>query len=97
MTNLLDNLLTPQQIAERITASAGVRITARTVWEKAKRLGICKKIGRSMLVSVEDIPLLLKEETKEDKAERRESERNALRPPLERLRKARAARERAKK
>jgi hypothetical protein len=67
MTNLLDNLRTPQQIAERITASAGVRITARTVWEKSRRLGIAKKIGRSMLVSIDDIPLLLKEETKAER------------------------------
>ncbi|MGO4196904.1 hypothetical protein AB4Z13_16235 [Rhizobium sp. YAF28] len=69
MTDLLDNLRTPQQIAERITESTGVRITARTVWEKAKRLGVAKKIGRSMLVSVEDIPRLLKEETNADKRE----------------------------
>lgn len=67
---LLDNLPTPAQIAERITASTGIRLTARTVWEKAKRLGIAKKIGRSMLISVEDIPLLLREETREERRER---------------------------
>jgi hypothetical protein len=61
---LLDGLLTPDEIARRITASSGIHLTGRTVWEKAKRLGIAKKIGRSMLVSIDDIPALLQEETK---------------------------------
>lgn len=73
MIDLLDNLRTPQQIAERISASSGIHVTGRTVWEKARRLGIAKKIGRSMLVSVDDIPLLLKEETKADKRQHREN------------------------
>ena len=64
---LLDKLRTPDQIADRITASSGIHLTGRTVWEKARRLGIAKKIGPSMLISIDDIPLLLKEETKEDK------------------------------
>ncbi|EJL54381.1 hypothetical protein PMI09_02472 [Rhizobium sp. CF122] len=67
---LLGNLRTPDQIAERITASTGINLTGRTVWEKARRLGIAKKIGRSMLISIDDIPLLLKQETKEDRRER---------------------------
>ncbi|GAA3074874.1 hypothetical protein GCM10010520_22510 [Rhizobium viscosum] len=66
MTDILDNLRTPQQIAERSTAATGVHITARTVGEKARRFGIAKKIGRSMLASGDNIPLLLKEETKAD-------------------------------
>lgn len=69
MTDPLDNLVTPDRIAERISASSGIHLTGRTVWEKAMRLGIAKKIGRSMLISVDDIPLLLKEETKQDKRE----------------------------
>ncbi|MGO6834996.1 hypothetical protein ACCS87_02540 [Rhizobium ruizarguesonis] len=73
MIDLLDNLRTPKQIAERISASSGIHVTGRTVWEKARRLGIAKKIGRAMLVSVEDIPLLLKEETKADKRQQREN------------------------
>ncbi|MBB3743758.1 hypothetical protein FHX10_003257 [Rhizobium sp. BK591] len=73
MIDLLDNLRTPQQIAERISASSGIHVTGRSVWEKARRLGIAKKIGRSMLVSVDDIPLLLKEETKADKRQHREN------------------------
>lgn len=60
--DLLDGLLTPEAIARRITASSGTHITARTVWEKAKRIGVAKKIGRSMLISVEDIPALFREE-----------------------------------
>ncbi|MBB3444233.1 hypothetical protein [Rhizobium sp. BK379] len=61
---MTDILRTPQQIAERINAASGAHITARAVWEKARRLGVARKIGRAMLVSVDDIPLLLKEETK---------------------------------
>lgn len=60
--DLLNSLLTPEEIAHRITASSGAHITARTVWEKAKRIGVAKKIGRSMLISVEDVPALLREE-----------------------------------
>lgn len=99
MTDILDNLRTPQQIAERITASAGVHITARTVWEKARRLGIAKKIGRSMLVSVDDIPLLLREETKADKREQLAETTAPLQKKraLAALRKARRAREKATK
>jgi len=98
MTDLLDNLRTAQQIAERITESTCAHITARTVWEKAKRLGIAKKIGRTMLVSVDDIPLLLKEETKADKRHQLEEKTAPLRQKrnLAAIRKARAARERAK-
>lgn len=65
MTDILDNLRTPQQIAERISAASGLHITARTIWEKARRIGIGKKVGRSMLISVDDIPSLLKEEAKQ--------------------------------
>jgi len=67
---ILDGLLTPEEIARRITASSGVNITARTIWEKARRIGVARKIGRAMLIAVEDIPLLLKEETKSEKRER---------------------------
>ncbi|WP_457814186.1 hypothetical protein U8C43_24385 [Sinorhizobium meliloti] len=35
--DFLDSLLTPEEIARRITASSGVKMTARTVWEKARR------------------------------------------------------------
>jgi len=59
---LLDAVVTPEEIAHRITASTGVQINARTVWEKARRIGVAKKIGRSMLISVEDIPKLLEQE-----------------------------------
>lgn len=68
MTDLLENLRTPEQIAERINSVSGAHITARTVWEKARRLGIAKKIGRSMLISVDDIPLLLAEEKKNERS-----------------------------
>ncbi|WP_376742148.1 hypothetical protein [Ensifer canadensis] len=67
---ILDSLLTPEEIARRITASSGVHMTARTIWEKARRIGVAKKIGRAMLVAVEDIPALLKEETKTERHER---------------------------
>ncbi len=67
---ILDSLLTPEEIARRITASSGVHMTARTVWEKARRIGVAKKIGRAMLVAVDDIPLLLKEETKTERLDR---------------------------
>jgi hypothetical protein len=65
----LSALLAPDQISERITASTGIHLTGRTVWEKACRLGIANKIGRSMLISIDDIPLLLKQETKKDRRE----------------------------
>jgi hypothetical protein len=93
MTDLLDNLRTPQQIAERIKAASGAHITARAVWEKARRLGIAKKIGRSMLISVDDIPLLLEEETKTGRRERLTAIRTGEQT-LAALRQARAARER---
>ncbi len=98
MTDLLDNLRTADQIAERITASTGTHITARTVREKARRLGVAKKIDRSMLISVDDIPLLLKEETKAGRRERP----TAIRTGDQALvifgrEKARRARERASK
>lgn len=52
----LDRLVSPDEIARRITASSGVLLTARTVWEKANRIEIAKNIGRSMLISIDDIP-----------------------------------------
>jgi hypothetical protein len=74
----LDRLVSPEEIARRITASSGVLLTARTVWEKARRIGVAKKIGRSMLIAVDDIPALLKEEDK--KAWRRRDNHTALDP-----------------
>ncbi len=91
---ILDGLLTPEEIARRITTSSGVHVTARTVWEKARRIGVGKKIGRATLVAVEDIPLLLKEETKAEKRERLIKKSN--RPDaLTMLRQARKKRARA--
>lgn len=63
---LLDGLMSSQQISERIKASAGVTLAPRTIWEKARRIGVAKKIGRSMLIHVDDIPKLLEPETKPD-------------------------------
>ncbi len=65
--DFLDGLLTPKEIARRITASSGVETTARTVWEKARRLGVAKKIGRSPLIHLSDVPRLLEEETKSER------------------------------
>ncbi|MBM7045216.1 hypothetical protein [Rhizobium lusitanum] len=92
--DLLAGLLTPDEIAERISASSGIHLTGRTVWEKAKRLGIAKKIGRSMLIAIDDIPALLQEERKIDRMERR-CERSAMKSSARTLSKLR--RERAKK
>lgn len=64
---LIDRLLTPEEIARRITASCGIQMTGRTVWEKARRIGIAKKIGRTPLIAIDDIPLLLKAEDKTEK------------------------------
>ena len=64
---LLDGLLTPEDIASRIKAASGVTIAPRTIWEKAKRLGVSKKIGRSRLIHVDDIPGLLENEQKPPK------------------------------
>jgi hypothetical protein len=72
---LLDKYLTPDQIAERINATAGVPLTGRTVWDKAKRIGVAQKIGRSMLISIDDIPLLLKMENKREQIEAKISAR----------------------
>ncbi|HEV7305188.1 hypothetical protein [Ensifer sp.] len=90
--DLLDGLLTPEEIARRITASSGVHMTARTIWEKARRIGVAKKIGRAMLVAVEDIPALLKEESKTEKRERliKKSNRPDALAMLQRARKKRA-------
>jgi|GEM_PF-2021651 len=66
--DFLDGLLTPEEIARRITASSGVKMTARTVWDKARRIGVAKKIGRSMLISIEDVPALLREEKRKRNA-----------------------------
>ncbi|WHO79672.1 hypothetical protein [Rhizobium leguminosarum] len=98
MTDVLDNLRTPQQIAERISASSGIHLTGRTVWEKAKRIGIAKKIGRSMLISAADIPLLLEEVTKADKRQQRENKTADFlqRRNLAALRKTRLARNKGK-
>ena len=59
MTEFLDTLRTPEDIAEHISRGTGVTMTGRTVWEKARRLGIAKKLGRSMFVAIDDITLLL--------------------------------------
>lgn len=64
----LDGLLTPEDIASRIEAASGVTISPRTIWEKAKRLGVSKKIGRSRLIHVDDIPRLLESEQKHPKS-----------------------------
>lgn len=58
------DVITPEEVARRITESSGVHFAGRTVWEKAKRIGIAKKIGRTPLIAVSDIPLLLQEEDK---------------------------------
>ncbi|MGK9198986.1 hypothetical protein [Sinorhizobium meliloti] len=90
--DFLDSLLTPEEIARRITASSGVYISARTVWEKARRIGVAKKIGRSMLISIEDVPALLIEETRDGRRQRRSRIRtgaDAL-AMLQRARKTRA-------
>ncbi|MGO8172724.1 hypothetical protein ACC764_19710 [Rhizobium ruizarguesonis] len=94
MTDGLDSLFTPDKIAERISAASGIHLSGRTVWEKAKRLGIAKKIGRSMLISAADIPLLLKEETKADKRQQRQNKTADFQQNrnLAALRKARLAR-----
>jgi hypothetical protein len=68
--DILDKLMTPEDIARRITESSGVRLTGRTVWEKARRIGVAKKIGRSMLISVDDILALLREEDKKAQREK---------------------------
>ncbi|RVH50670.1 hypothetical protein [Sinorhizobium meliloti] len=69
--DFLDSLLTPEEIARRITASSGVKMTARTVWEKARRIGVAKKIGRSPLIHLSDVPRLLEEETRDERRRRR--------------------------
>ncbi|QKK18679.1 hypothetical protein [Rhizobium indicum] len=98
MTDGLDSLVTPDTIAERISAASGIHLTGRTVWEKAKRLGIAKKIGRLMLISAADISLLLKEETKADKRQQRENKTADFQQKrnLAALRKARLARNKGK-
>ena len=68
---VLDRLLTPGEIARRITASCGVHMTGRTVWEKARRIGVAKKMGRTPLIATDDIALLLEDETKSEKRELR--------------------------
>lgn len=60
--DFLSKVITPEEVARRITASSGVHMTERTVWEKAKRLGIAKKLGRSMFIHIDDIPRLLEME-----------------------------------
>lgn len=74
----LDRLVSPDEIARRITASSGVPLTARTVWEKARRIGVAKKIGRSMLIAIDDIPALLKEENKKARRENTKSSKQVL-------------------
>ena len=58
------DVVTPEEIARMITESSGVHITGRTVWEKARRIGVAKKMGRTPLIAISDIPLLLEEEDK---------------------------------
>lgn len=36
-------------------------MTGRTVWERARRVGIAKKMGRTPMIHVDDIPALLKD------------------------------------
>jgi hypothetical protein len=98
MTDGLDSLVTPDKIAERISAASGIHLTGRTVWEKAKRLGVAKKIGRLRLISTADIPLLLKEETKADKRQQRENKTGNFQQKsnLAELRKVRLARNKVK-
>mgnify|MGYP007085786611 CR=1 FL=1 len=76
--HFLDGLLTPEEIARRISASSGAHITGRTVWEKARRIGVAKKIGRTPLVSIDDLPLLLKEEDKLGRRSRMRTGADAL-------------------
>lgn len=59
---ILDTLLTPEQIANRINKSAGADVSARAIWDKAKRLGLSIKIGRTPMISAESIPALLQQE-----------------------------------
>ncbi len=75
---LLDGLLTPDEIARRVTASSGAKITGRTVWEKARRIGVAKKIGRTPLISIDDLPLLLQKEEKRERRSRIRTGADAL-------------------
>jgi hypothetical protein len=74
VNDFLDGLRTPAQIADQISAATGVAVAARTVWEKAKRLGIGKKIGRQPMIHVDDILKLLMDE----KSAKQEARLNAL-------------------
>tara|TARA_R110002020_G_scaffold53905_8_gene150514 strand:- start:37077 stop:37352 length:276 start_codon:yes stop_codon:yes gene_type:complete len=56
---LLSGLRSPDEIAKQISEATGVPVTGRTVWERAIRLGIAKKMGRTPLIHVDDIPALL--------------------------------------
>jgi len=56
---LLSGLRTPDDIAKQISEDAGTPMTGRTVWDRAKRLGLGKKMGRTPMIHVDDIPELL--------------------------------------
>lgn len=86
-SSILDRLLTPEEVAARITASSGMHVTGRTIWEKAKRLGIAKKVDRSPLISLDDVHLLLQPEIKSARG-------GGAIGPLELLHRARRRRER---
>ncbi|WP_165219557.1 winged helix-turn-helix domain-containing protein [Affinirhizobium pseudoryzae] len=55
----MDGLLTPKAVADRISRSTGVTVTARTVWERARAMGLGKKVGRTPLVHIDDVPKIL--------------------------------------
>lgn len=63
----IDQVITPEEVARRIAKTSGVAMTARTVWDKALRLGVAKKLGRSRLILVSDIPELLQIEPPRDR------------------------------
>lgn len=56
---LIAGLRTPDDIAKQITAATSVPMTGRTVWERARRLGIGKKMGRTPMIHIDDISALL--------------------------------------
>jgi len=60
---LLDQVITPTEAARRIQASSGVAVSARTIWEKARRIGIAKKLGRDCFLLISDIPKLMEPES----------------------------------
>lgn len=69
MSDILSSGKTPEEWAD-IMSARGLPVSARTIRQKANRLGACHKLGRAMIITPEQLDQILSERAKEFRSNR---------------------------